>query len=245
MHFQSPEPDIQVEIRPADLPGFAAIMHLVGEHDLATSASFRDALRRINGNVLVDLSECSFVDSSVIAVLFGDQQARAREGQRLELLVPPGGTVARTLHVAGIAALIPVRTPPLRPRRRNPDHSPMDSRTGLPSTARFRAGRNGEAGARPPDATCGRLGSAAYLAVIRAQCCSPYAERCQARPAATLRGFREDVLCASMAGTSVRFRNRDIPVCHMHERVYARWGSHADANAERLWGWTREGASSD
>jgi hypothetical protein len=65
-------------------------------------------------------------------------------------------------------------------------------------------------------------------------------ERCQARPAAARRGFREDVLCASMASTSVRFRGREVAVCGMHERVYARWGSDAEASAELLWGWTRE-----
>jgi hypothetical protein len=70
-------------------------------------------------------------------------------------------------------------------------------------------------------------------------------ERCQARPAATLHGWRDDVLCASMASTSVRFRGRDVPVCHMHERVYARWGVDAEANAERLWGWTRESSPDD
>jgi anti-anti-sigma factor len=103
---------ISLELRPPSEPGFAAIVHLVGEHDLATSTSFRDALQQINGNVLVDLSECSFLDSSVIGVLVRDHQARTREGQRLELLLPPQSTVARTLHISGVADLIPVRTPP-------------------------------------------------------------------------------------------------------------------------------------
>jgi hypothetical protein len=70
-------------------------------------------------------------------------------------------------------------------------------------------------------------------------------ERCQARPAAALRGFREDALCASMASTSVRFHGRDVPVCYMHERVYARWGIDAQTNAEQRWGWTPEGTSTD
>jgi hypothetical protein len=47
-------------------------------------------------------------------------------------------------------------------------------------------------------------------------------ERCQARPAAARRGFREDVLCASMANTVVRFRGRDVPVCEIHARTFNR-----------------------
>jgi anti-sigma B factor antagonist len=103
---------VDVELHPPSAPGFAAIVRLVGEHDLATSTSFRDALERINGNVLVDLSECSFIDSSVIGVLVGDHRARIKEGQRLELLAPREGTVARTLDVSGVPGLIPVRTAP-------------------------------------------------------------------------------------------------------------------------------------
>jgi hypothetical protein len=62
-------------------------------------------------------------------------------------------------------------------------------------------------------------------------------ERCQAQPAAARRGFREDVLCASMANTTVRFRGREVPVCEIHARTFARWGDEAEANAELLWGW--------
>jgi hypothetical protein len=62
--------------------------------------------------------------------------------------------------------------------------------------------------------------------------------RCQARPAAARRGFREDVLCASFANTAVRFRGVEMPVCRIHEAAFARWGSGADANAETLWAWT-------
>jgi hypothetical protein len=61
--------------------------------------------------------------------------------------------------------------------------------------------------------------------------------QCQARPAAARRGFREDALCASLSNTSVRFRERDVPVCRMHEATYARWGDEAEAKAEELWEW--------
>ena len=62
-------------------------------------------------------------------------------------------------------------------------------------------------------------------------------ERCQARPAAARRGFREDVLCASNANTYVEFRNAVVAVCRMHEATYLRWGEEADAKAAELWDW--------
>jgi hypothetical protein len=62
-------------------------------------------------------------------------------------------------------------------------------------------------------------------------------EQCQARPAAARRGFREDVLCASLANTTVRFHGRDVAVCRMHEATYGRWGSEAEAKASELWEW--------
>jgi hypothetical protein len=64
--------------------------------------------------------------------------------------------------------------------------------------------------------------------------------RCQARPVAARRGFREDVLCASYANTQVRFREVDVPVCRIHEATYERWACDADENASTLWAWGSE-----
>jgi hypothetical protein len=61
--------------------------------------------------------------------------------------------------------------------------------------------------------------------------------RCQARPIAARIGFREDMLCASMAKTTVIFRGAEVPVCRMHEKAYARWGVDAEGKAASLWGW--------
>ncbi len=66
--------------------------------------------------------------------------------------------------------------------------------------------------------------------------------RCQARPAAARHGWREDVLCASQANTSVCFRGVDMPVCRMHEAAFARWGGEAEAKATSLWAWSPDPA---
>jgi anti-anti-sigma factor len=110
-HSEHIAASVNLELRPHSAPDFAAIVRLIGEHDLATSASSRETLERIDGSVLVDLSECTFIDSSVIGVLFGDYRSRTRNGQRLELIVPREGTVSRTLNVSGVPGLITVRAP--------------------------------------------------------------------------------------------------------------------------------------
>jgi hypothetical protein len=61
--------------------------------------------------------------------------------------------------------------------------------------------------------------------------------RCQATPAAARRGFREDVLCASLANTTVPYQDGEMAVCRMHEATYTRWGENAEANASELWKW--------
>jgi hypothetical protein len=62
--------------------------------------------------------------------------------------------------------------------------------------------------------------------------------RCQARPRAARPGYRTDMLCASEANTVVVFRAAEVPVCRMHESMYARWADQAEANAELRWGWS-------
>jgi anti-anti-sigma factor len=102
-------PEIDVEVRPARAPRYAAIVTLRGEHDLATTGQLRDSLRPLLGNVLVDLSECSFVDSTVIGALIAASQELGREGHELSLVVPPDNeNIARTLEIVRIGELMPI-----------------------------------------------------------------------------------------------------------------------------------------
>jgi hypothetical protein len=64
------------------------------------------------------------------------------------------------------------------------------------------------------------------------------ATRCQARPRAARPGYREDMLCASLANIAVCFHDVDVPVCRMHEATFHRWAGSAEGNAAALWGWT-------
>ena len=88
IHDEASDAEISVDLRPADEPRFVAVVRLRGEHDLATGNELRAVLAWIDGNVLVDLAACEFIDSTVISVLISSDHERAKEGQRLELRVP-------------------------------------------------------------------------------------------------------------------------------------------------------------
>jgi anti-sigma B factor antagonist len=87
-----------------DAPGAVAVT-LRGEHDLNSRPVVAEALARAceRANVLVDLSECSFIDSTIIGVLVAAFQAQSERGGRLELVIPPG--TQAILRVAKIAGL--------------------------------------------------------------------------------------------------------------------------------------------
>jgi anti-anti-sigma factor len=102
-------PDIEVEVRPARAPRYAALVTLRGEHDLATTEQLREALRPLLGDVLVDLTECTFVDSTTIGSLIAAAQDLGREGHELALVVPPANEhIARTLEIVRIGDLVRV-----------------------------------------------------------------------------------------------------------------------------------------
>jgi anti-anti-sigma factor len=108
------EPDlahsvVEVVPRPATAPGYAAIVKVGGEHDIATIPRIRETLELIHGSVLVDLSDCTFLDSSVIHAFVADARERRREWQSLELIVPAANAnVARTLQVSGLSEVLVV-----------------------------------------------------------------------------------------------------------------------------------------
>jgi anti-anti-sigma factor len=106
---QSSEPAVEVEIRPAFGPTFAAVVTLRGEHDIATAPEIKTVIGSIAGSVLVDLTDCAFIDSSVIGALISTSQELEREGHFLELLAPPENKrIVRTLEIVQMSSLIVV-----------------------------------------------------------------------------------------------------------------------------------------
>jgi anti-anti-sigma factor len=75
-----------------------SVIALQGEHDLATApvlAAELDALVAGGSNVVVDLSQTTFIDSSIVGVLHAASTHKAA-GQAVVLAAPPG-TVSRRL----------------------------------------------------------------------------------------------------------------------------------------------------
>ena len=89
-----------------------AIVSLIGEHDLSLGDALRGALETAaeqRSCVLVDLSRCTLLDSTGIAVLL-DAQKRVRAAQgRFALVIPPGqGAVARVAELIRLGDLVPI-----------------------------------------------------------------------------------------------------------------------------------------
>jgi anti-anti-sigma factor len=97
-----------VEVLPP-APPYAAVVVLRGEHDLATRDAIAAALDPLEGDVLVDLGECTFIDSSVIGMLLASANRLRGAGHRLELVVPAGNDpIVRVLEIVDIASLVTV-----------------------------------------------------------------------------------------------------------------------------------------
>jgi anti-anti-sigma factor len=114
-------PSIDVERDPPDEPRFAAIVSLHGEHDMATAQNVSEAIGAVSGSVLVDLSDCDFVDPIIIGTLCAHAQRIDKSGNLFELVVPPGSLhVARTFELVQLNELLPIHSG--RPTR-DPDRS--------------------------------------------------------------------------------------------------------------------------
>ena len=82
------------------------VLQLAGEHDLSTAATIDAACERMaetGTTVVADLSEASFIDSTVIRTLL----RLVERGENLLLVVPARGAVRRTLGLTGVLEQLP------------------------------------------------------------------------------------------------------------------------------------------
>jgi anti-anti-sigma factor len=88
-----------------------AIVKLRGELDLSAEVRLAHVLAGASAHatVLVDLSECTFADSSVVMALVAASAEARKRGGRLELVIPPTAHAPRRLaelaHLADIVAI--------------------------------------------------------------------------------------------------------------------------------------------
>jgi len=85
------------------LSGHTMIVRLIGEHDLFTKPRLTEQLHRarLADTVIVDLTGCTFLDSTIISTILGARLDLL--SPRIELVLPPAGSISyRALHVAGV-----------------------------------------------------------------------------------------------------------------------------------------------
>lgn len=95
-----------------EAPGLAVVT-LRGEHDLSTEAALTQALDEAaaHSNVLVDLSDCDFVDSTVIAALLRVARAVSERGEQLALCIPAAQRqITRIAEMTHLGELLPIHT---------------------------------------------------------------------------------------------------------------------------------------
>jgi anti-anti-sigma factor len=88
--------------------GAIRVVALIGEHDIGTLNRLQTTLREAvsAGPVLVDLSDCRFIDSSSLAVLFhASQQVPSA---RFAVVAPAGSEPARLLSLVAFGQVVPV-----------------------------------------------------------------------------------------------------------------------------------------
>jgi len=89
-----------------------AVVSLIGEHDLAEYESLKktlDLAASRRRHVIVDLSDCAFVCSTVVSLLLHVQGEVVSDGGRFGVVIPPDcGAVSRVAELMGFESLFPV-----------------------------------------------------------------------------------------------------------------------------------------
>jgi anti-sigma B factor antagonist len=100
-----------VEVTRETLPEGAVVVRVEGELDMATSADFEEKLgdSEPGRRLVIDLTECTFLDSSAVRVLVSTARA-AGESQGEVSLVANDPGILRVLEIAGVDTMLPVHS---------------------------------------------------------------------------------------------------------------------------------------
>ena len=90
-----------------------SIVTMRGEHDLNTHPVLAQALAlaAAHSNVVIDLTECSFIDSTVIQEFIRTSETVGANGERVVLVIPPEQpAVSRIAAITGLTHLFELHT---------------------------------------------------------------------------------------------------------------------------------------
>ena len=81
------------------------VLHVFGELDLSNAKEFETAIAAAGDALplVIDLSPCTYIDSSILAVI---SRVHKQRGMRLFLLVPETGVIRRVLQVTGMTEVL-------------------------------------------------------------------------------------------------------------------------------------------
>jgi anti-sigma B factor antagonist len=102
----------QIEVE--HLSATTAAVVLRGEHDIYTVPALRERLGELHAqelDVIIDLSQTAFLDSSVLGAMLGATEAARAQGKGVAVVLgdPPTETVARIFEVTGLAEVLATR----------------------------------------------------------------------------------------------------------------------------------------
>ena len=84
----------------------AAVMRLSGEFDMAGCEDFETAVRTLGQDglrqVVIDLADLTFIDSSGIRALLDSKRRAEEQGMALVVRVPEAGQVRQVLELTGL-----------------------------------------------------------------------------------------------------------------------------------------------
>ena len=86
--------------------GASVVAHVSGEVDMTNAAYLREQLLDSMPNdaltLVIDISECRYLDSAAIEVLFDLSRRLARRRQELRLVMPPGSPLRRVIELTEV-----------------------------------------------------------------------------------------------------------------------------------------------
>ena len=92
--------------------GGTIVAHLRGEVDMTNAGHLRDELLASVPNdalaLVIDASECRYLDSAGIEVLFDLARRLARRRQDMRLVVPPGSPLRRVIELTEVGSAAPL-----------------------------------------------------------------------------------------------------------------------------------------
>jgi anti-sigma B factor antagonist len=92
--------------------GASVVAHVSGEVDMTNAAYLREQVLDSMPNdaltLVIDISECRYLDSAGIEVLFDLSRRLGRRRQELRLVMPPGSPLKRVIELTDVSSAAPV-----------------------------------------------------------------------------------------------------------------------------------------